>query len=196
MEEFVEFLRNGLASVVSESLNGSVPLLNAELNTTQIIIEMVATFAIQLLIFVLLFLIIRFKFWNLVTNFIESREKVVKESLESREKALEEEKKAIENASLVVENSKKQANEIIEQARMITTKEVAEIKKDAFDEIEKEKIHAKEQLEHERQKMQNETKNEIIDVAFEMSKAIVEREIDRSSNQDIIDKTLDQLENK
>lgn len=196
MEEFVEFLRNGLASVVSESLNGSVPLLNAELNTTQIIIEMVATFAIQLLIFVLLFLIIRFKFWNLVTNFIESREKVVKESLESREKALEEEKKAIENASLVVENSKKQANEIIEQARIITTKEVAEIKKEAFDEIEKEKIHAKEQLEHERQKMQNEIKNEIIDVAFEMSKAIVEREIDRSSNQDIIDKTLDQLENK
>ena len=62
--------------------------------------------------------------------------------------------------------------------------------------LEKEKIHAKEQLEHERQKMQNEIKNEIIDVAFEMSKAIVEREIDRSSNQDIIDKTLDQLENK
>ena len=119
MEEFVEFLRNGLASVVSESLNGSVPLLNAELNTTQIIIEMVATFAIQLLIFVLLFLIIRFKFWNLVTNFIESREKVVKESLESREKALEEEKKAIENASLVVENSKKQANEIIDKKRKL-----------------------------------------------------------------------------
>ena len=77
-----------------------------------------------------------------------------------------------------------------------TNKEIASIKKEAFDEIEQEKIRTKEQLNHEREKLQNQIKEEIIDVAFEMSKAIVEREIDREKHQDIIDEALGKFENK
>ena len=55
MAEFIEFLREGLSNVVNTSLTNSIPLLNSDVNTNEIIIEIVATFVIQLLIFVLLF---------------------------------------------------------------------------------------------------------------------------------------------
>lgn len=200
MDKFIEFLREGLANLVNESLASSVPLISGLQGdagfTADIIIEMVATFVIQLLIFVVLFLIVRFKFWNLVTGFVEQREKQVKETLNERDKALEETETAKAEAAEVTTNSKKQAAEIIEQARAITTREVATIKKEAFDEIEQEKIRAQEQLAREREMMEKEIKEEIIDVAFEMSKAIVEREIDRAKNQDIVDEALGKLEKR
>ena len=59
MDKLVEFLKEGLSSVVNNALNSSLPLLNEVLSSKQRIIEIVATFVIQLLIFLVLFLIVR-----------------------------------------------------------------------------------------------------------------------------------------
>lgn len=193
MEEFIEFLKEGLSELVTNGLNASLPLLNESASTTSIIIEIVATFVIQLLIFLVLFLVVRFKFWNLVTNFIESRQKQVDDAIAKKDDA-EAKLEALEiEASTVIDNSKKRANEIIEDARKVTLTEVASIKQEAFEEIEQEKNKAKEQLAHERAKMEEQIKEEIVDVALEISKNIVGREIDQNKNQDIIDDALSKL---
>ena len=54
MDKLVEFLKEGLSSVVNNALNSSLPLLNEVLSSKQRIIEIVATFVIQLLIFLVL----------------------------------------------------------------------------------------------------------------------------------------------
>ena len=46
--------------------------------------NMVKTFILQLLASLVLFLLIRFKFWNIITNVIEGRKKEVEESLKEK----------------------------------------------------------------------------------------------------------------
>lgn len=196
MGEFIEFVKEHLGVIISNALNNGIPLLNESVSTTGRIQEIIATFVIQFIIFILLFLVVRFKFWNIVTNFIESRGKAVDEVLNKKDDAIKTLEEASKNAEEIKLESKKEALEIVEQARKNSKIEAEEIKAEALKEIENEKVRAKEQLEHERDMMEKEIKDQIIEVAYEMSKTIVEREIDQTKHQDVVDEMLGKLEEK
>lgn len=196
MDKFIEFVKESLGDIINGALNNGIPLLNDAVPTNGRIQEIIATFVIQFLIFIILFLVVRFKFWNIVTNFIESRGKVVDEVLAKKDDAIKTLNEASEQAENLKAESKKEALAIVEQARKISKNEADEIKKTALEEIENEKVRAKEQLEHERDMMEKEIKDKIIEVAYEMSKTIVGREIDQTKNQDVVDEMLGKLEER
>lgn len=196
MEEFIEFVKVSLSDIINGALNNGIPLLNDAVPTEGRIQEIVATFVIQFLIFIILFLVVRFKFWNIVTNFIETRGKAVDEELSKKDDAIKTLAEATEQAENLKAESKKEALTIVEQARKISKNEADAIKQQALEEIENEKTRAKEQLEHERDMMEKEIKDQIIEVAYEMSKTIVGREIDQAKNQDVVDEMLGKLEER
>ena len=196
MEEFIEFVKVSLSDIINGALNNGIPLLNDAVSTEGRIQEIVATFVIQFLIFIILFLVVRFKFWNIVTNFIETRGKAVDEELSKKDDAIKTLAEATEQAENLKAESKKEALTIVEQARKISKNEADAIKQQALEEIENEKTRAKEQLEHERDMMEKEIKDQIIEVAYEMSKTIVGREIDQAKNQDVVDEMLGKLEER
>ena len=196
MEEFIEFVKVSLSDIINGALNNGIPLLNDAVSTEGRIQEIVATFVIQFLIFIILFLVVRFKFWNIVTNYIETRGKAVDEELSKKDDAIKTLAEATEQAENLKAESKKEALTIVEQARKISKNEADAIKQQALEEIENEKTRAKEQLEHERDMMEKEIKDQIIEVAYEMSKTIVGREIDQAKNQDVVDEMLGKLEER
>ena len=60
--------------------------------------------------------------------------------------------------------------------------------------IQKEKESALDLIDKERKSMQENIKNEIVDIAFLMAEKIVDHEIDKKANQELINQTLSKLE--
>ena len=54
MAEFIEFVKEHLGVIISNALNNGIPLLNESVSTTGRIQEIIATFVIQFIIFILL----------------------------------------------------------------------------------------------------------------------------------------------
>lgn len=158
--------------------------------------NMLKTFILQLLATLVLFLVIRFKFWNVVTNIIENRKKSIEESLNEKDEAIAIRDAALKEATDLKNDSKKSANLIIEEAKKNSQIEAYNIIKEAQEQIAIDKEKAQVQLERDRANMQEEIKNEIVDVAFVMAEKIVEHEISKNDNKKIIDETLSSLNNQ
>lgn len=158
--------------------------------------NMVKTFILQLLATLVLFLAVRFKFWNIITNIIEGRQKQVEETLKERDEALLVRDAALKEAEELKTETKKNAAIIMEEARKNSMIEAENIIKDAHEKIEIDQENARRQIEKERNDMHEEIKNEIVDVAFQMAEKMVEHEIDKGEHKKIIDDTLSALDNK
>ena len=63
-----------MSEEIENLLNQAIEFLNKDLETSQALSNMLVTFILQLLATLVLFLVIRFKFWNVITAMIEKRE--------------------------------------------------------------------------------------------------------------------------
>lgn len=183
---------NGLGEEIQGVLDNAVEILNAT-NKSEALSHMAITFCLQLLATLVLFLIIRFKFWNLVTNMIESRKKSVEDSIKARDEALQELEEVKKEAELVKIDSKKKAALIIEEAKKTSQIEADAIINDANDKIKRDTENARELIAKEHQEMQEGMRNEVIEVAYSIAEKVVNHEINRETNKEIIDKTINSL---
>lgn len=174
-------------------LNNAIEFLNNDLQPQEAISHMAITFGLQLLATLILFLLIRFKFWNVITNMIESRKKEVEESFQTRDKALQEAENARIEAEKLKTESKKTAFKMIEEAKKTSQLEADEILQEAHEQIKRDTEQARMMIEKEHQEMQEGIKNEVIEVAYEMAEKMVGRQIDKKANQDIVNQTIEQL---
>ncbi len=145
---------------------------------------------LNLLAFVVLVLIIKKYFWGKVTQFIETRQKVMMEALESADK---ERKRALE----LQEKSAKDYEAMRQETQALKEK----LLKDAYNEqeimIQKAKAEVKRRLEQAEKdiefeiSMANEQiKQSIKEIAFAAAEKIVKREIDEAMHQDIVDEII------
>lgn len=183
---------NGLGEEIQGVLDNAVEILNAA-NKTEALSHMAITFCLQLLATLVLFLIIRFKFWNLITNMIESRKKSVEDSIKAKDEALQELEEAKKEAELVKIDSKRKAIMIIEEAKKTSQIEADAIIHDANEKIKRDTENARELIEKEHQEMQEEMRNEVIEVAYSIAEKMVNHEMNREANKEIIDKTIGNL---
>ena len=86
-----------LAEKIEDVLYSAIPFLD-ESNPDKVI-DMAITFGLQLLATLVLFLIIRFKFWNVITGMMEKRKASVEEAISAKDEAL-----------IELENAKKDLN--------------------------------------------------------------------------------------
>lgn len=171
----------------------AIELLNKNISSSEALSNMVITFILQLLATLVIFLVVRFKFWNVVTGMIEGRKAKIEESLKQRDDALKELEEAKQEAQEVKTESKKTAAKIIEEAKKTSYIEAEEIINNANQEALQVKNTAHQQIEKERKEMQEGIKNEIVEVAYLVAEKIVEHEVDKKSNEELVEKTISSI---
>ena len=144
------------------------------------------TFITQICATIVLFLFVRFFFWNKVTGILEKREELVMESLKKREEAVAEVASVQEKSAQIIEEAKNDAASIKQQAILEANSNrdtiIGKAKSDAA-QLEKETT---EKLEEERNAMQEDIKQEIIEVAYQLAEKIVEANIDKTKNEELV----------
>ncbi|MBQ6816954.1 MAG: F0F1 ATP synthase subunit B [Bacilli bacterium] len=173
----------GVGDKIKEIINqGLEIILDTEHAITSIIIQLVAT--------LLLFLAVRFLFWNKITAVIEekeNREKKAFEDLENAKKEAIELKKQIE---IDTENAKQEGYKIIERAKQKSYAEAEEIVKKAQIDANMKLEDAKAQIEKEVASANENIKKEIIEVAYLLAEKIINKEINEEKHQELIDNFL------
>ena len=149
-----------------------------------------ATFIIQICATLVLFLIIRFKCWNIVTSFLEKRNESVEKALTSKNDAEQELASLKEESNHLIDDAKQEANIIVKDAKKLANIEKDKIISDARQEATRLLDNASQQVEQMKQDVQEEIKNEIIEVAYLLSEKITKSEIDRTKDQQLVQEFL------
>lgn len=142
--------------------------------------------AIQIVSTLLLFLVIRFFFWNHITAYLEGRKvQMAKEYDDAKEaSASAQEVKLIAEAEL--NKIRLSAKDLIEDSRARGEKERSEIvlkaKKEASIVLE----NAKKEIDSEVEKARIGLNDEIVSVAVLMAEKVIKREIDEKKHQDLV----------
>lgn len=171
----------------------AIELLNKNISSSEALSNMAITFILQLAATLVLFLIVRFKFWNLITGMIEARKTKIEESLKQKDTALLELENAKKEAEMVKVESKKTAAKIIDEAKKTSYIEAEEIINNANQQAEQTKLSAQAQIEKERKEMQEGIKNEIVEVAYLVAEKMVEHEIDKNANKELVEQAISSI---
>ena len=184
------FLAVDLAGTVKSAIeNGVILIENGEVNVDKLPIALITLIA-QLVATTVLFLVVRFKFWNVVTSFIDARKNAVQAELDKAENAkIEVEQATIESKELV-QSARTTANNIIQQAKTLSEKEAEKILNDAHEQIESDKAKALREIDQKEIELRRNLQQEIVDVAYLLADKMVNKQMDEKQNQIIVDEFL------
>lgn len=157
---------------------------------------MAATFIAQICATIVLILVVRFRFWNIVTDFIAKKSTAMNESIQKKEEAIKEAEEIQKASCELKEASKVEANRIIEEAKAIGQNEANEIIKQAQKEIAYEAEVASNEIKKERIEAEKEIRNEIIDVAYCLAEKMVAKDLKNEDNDKMINEFLDKIEDE
>ena len=150
-------------------------------------------FLVQLIAFVLLLIAVIFLAYKPVKKFLEKRsemlEEEVKTTLENTQISEEKRREMISNLA----NAKAEATKIINDATKEATIAKDKILSDANDERRQLKEKTMNEISLEKEKAMKELKDQIVDVAFEASSKILEREVNSLDNKKIVDNFVEDL---
>lgn len=150
-----------------------------------------AEFIINIAATILLILIVRFFFWNKVTNFLDKKKKHIADEYKVNDELRKEALKEKEEADELLKSSKNKSNKVIEEAT-ISAKEIStEIIMSAKNEASKIKDDSIKEAQRNKELILNEAKDEIVDIASKMASKIINEKVDKDSYND---KVLDSLE--
>ena len=145
---------------------------------------------IQVCATIILFLVVKFLFWNKVTAFLESKRQAVDEDLETAQKAKE-------NAILLEEQmneemalAKEKIKTLLEQAEREGIEKHDQIINEAKAEALRRHQLLEEELALEKANMADQIKNEIVEIAFAAAEKIVNKEIDQNKYIDVVNEIL------
>ena len=155
------FLALDLGETVNSAIENGIDLIeNGSLNPNNIDVALLTLIA-QLLATTVLFLVVRFKFWHIVTNIIETRQNAVQEQLDKAEAA----KVSVEQAQIVakdeINNARVTANNIIQQARVVSEAERVKMLEEAKEQIEAEKAKALNEISQNEKELRKNIQQEI-----------------------------------
>lgn len=184
------FLALDLGETVNSAIENGIDLIeNGSLNPNNIDVALLTLIA-QLLATTVLFLVVRFKFWHIVTNIIESRQNAVQEQLDKAEAA----KVSVEQAQIIakdeINNARVTANNIIQQARVVSEAERVKMLEEAKEQIEAEKAKALNEISQNEKELRKNIQQEIVDVAYMLADKMVNKQMDEKANQAVVDEFL------
>lgn len=151
------------------------------------------TFIVQICATIVLFLFVRFFFWNKVTGMIDKRRENIQKEIDSKDDALHELEKAKIEANVIITAAKEEASLILEKAKTTSKVEADVIMNKALSEIDAKQKASLEQIENEREKMEAGLREEIISVAYTLAEKITEKEIDQSKNEQLVEDFLKEV---
>ena len=150
-------------------------------------------FLVQLIAFVLLLIAVIFLAYKPVKKFLEKRSEMLEEEVKTtHENRQISEEKRVEMISNLA-NAKAEATKIINEATKEATIAKDKILSDANDERRQLKEKTMNEISLEKEKAMKELKDQIVDVAFEASSKILEREVNSLDNKKIVDNFVEDL---
>ncbi len=155
------------------------------------LIEMV----IQISSTIVLFLVVKFFFWNHVTDFLEKRKAAMNEEFVKAKTANEEASKAKLQADAELHEIRQSAKGIYDEAKERGEQERKNIVSRAKQEADRLLENAQAEIENELEKARTDINNEIVSVATLMAEKIIEKELDPNKQKDIIERVTKEVSN-
>lgn len=148
---------------------------------------------VSLLNLVILFLIIKKFLYQPVKNVLKSRQEKIDEKNSQAEAYLSEAEETKAQLEAKLNDAENQADEILNEATVNATRRKEKILAEARDEADTIIRQAKTNAELEMKKAESDIKTQIVDVSFELSKKIIEREINKEDHHKLIDSFIEQI---
>ena len=142
--------------------------------------------AIQILSTLLLFLVVRYFFWNNITDYLEKRKEVMAKEYEEAKAANLEAVSIKEKADLELTEIRLSAKGVIDDAKNRGELERNDIVKKAKNEADIVISNARKEIDSEIEKARSNLNEEIVSVAVLMAEKVIKKEIDESKHQDLI----------
>ena len=147
-------------------------------------------FGIQLFATLVLFLLVKFKLWKPITEYIEKRQK----SMDSKMMAAEEAEKEATKTKLEMEkellDAQAKVRKMIDEAEADALARKEEIINDAKEEAKKRLESVQSEIDQEIKNKKQEIREMIIDTAFEAASKIIEREVDKEKYLEVVNQII------
>lgn len=153
------------------------------INLTDFLINIIAT--------VLLFLVVRFFFWNKVTAFLDKKKAKIRDEYKDATSIREAANQEKAEAEATLSSSKKQANLIIDKANKEATIEANKIVDEARAKANTLQLEAREEAEKAKNDAVKAAKGEIVDVAYVIAKKMIDENIDQEKYNDKVLKEIE-----
>ena len=131
--------------------------------------------------------------WPPLIAAIEARQKAIADGLSSADRAKKDLDLAQNKAMEQIKEAKQQAAEIIEQANKRRAQIIDEANQDAMGERENILTQARAEIEAERNRAKEELRKHVALLAVAGAEKILERQIDKAANSDLVDKLIAEL---
>lgn len=148
---------------------------------------------VSLLNLVILFLIIKKFLYQPVKNVLKSRQDKIDEQNNKASEYLSDAERTKTELEAKLNDAENQADNILNEATVNAQRRKDKILSEARDEAESIIRQAKTNAELEMKKAESEIKTQIVDVSFELSKKIIEREIKEEDHHKLIDSFITQI---
>ena len=179
------------AQEVKNAINNGIDLIRdgAGIQAT------LATFIIQILATIVLFLIVRIFLWKTVTNLLDKRKQAEVDAINQKDQLLKENEELKEESKTIISNATLEASTIRQDIISNAEIEKQEIINDAKCEASKIKQEAHEEIEREISSKQEEIKQEIVTIAYELSQKITSENLTKEKNEELIDNFFKEKDN-
>lgn len=147
----------------------------------------------QLINTFLVFVLLKKLLFKPVLAVIEAREKDIQNNLAQGEKAKTEGISLKKEYEEKIDSAKAEGQEIVKNATLRAEQKSDEIISAAKDEAHSLKEKASKDVEQERQKVMNEIKNDISDIALLAASKVIEKDIDKSKHEELINNFIKEV---
>lgn len=154
-------------------------------------IEMV----IQILATLLLFLVVRFFFWNHITNYIDKRKEAMNNEYDHAAKANKDAQSLKETAEIELKKIHAEAKGLYDDAKDRGEEKRKEIVSKAKGEAQNIIDNAHKEINSEIEKARTKINDEIVTVATMMAEKIIKKEIDNKKHEDLIKEVTKEVAN-
>lgn len=155
------------------------------------LVEFNATFIFQIVNTLVIFLALRHFLFNPVTEMLEKRTKSIESSIQDAERKNKESDKLKADYEEKLNEIKKERNQIIEDATRRAKDRGDEIVEAAELEAKRAMEKATKEIEREKQKMLNDLKGQISELAIAAAQKVIEKDLDQNTHKDMINKFID-----
>ncbi|HIT50404.1 MAG TPA: F0F1 ATP synthase subunit B [Candidatus Pelethenecus faecipullorum] len=177
---------NEILDKIAEAVNSCLgPLTNLQIKGSD-----VRDLLIQLCATILLFVVVRFFLWKPITDILEKRRKAIDAALASAKESSLAAKQLENELSSQLSSAKEQIRQLLLQAEKDGNAKREQIIAEAKMEAQRRMENLEAELELEKNKMENQIRSEIVEIAFAAAEKIVAKEIDQKQYLDVVDEIL------
>lgn len=145
--------------------------------------------------FFILFAILKHFFFDKVKAILDEREEYINEQIDNAEEATNKARMLTIENERIFKKTKQESKKLIEENKRKAEKIYEEIVSDAKEEASAIVERAKIEIHREREKVEYQLKKEAIDLALELSSKVIEKNIDKEKNSELIEQFITEVGN-